>query len=159
VALGKRYGEGRGKKLQEVLSEFEELSGTVSIGDYIPWLDLLGKVNGLYSRAEKCAKYLDEFIEQVIEEHISRCSDGDVSVDGEDQNDFVDVLLSVQKTNDIGFPIDRTAIKALILVSNCIIFIYMSSFFFVAYCNIPLAYSIFVLFCEIMSTEVWNKLI
>ncbi|MCI24009.1 cytochrome P450 71A26-like, partial [Trifolium medium] len=76
VALGKRYGEGRGMKFQEVSSEFEELLG-----------------------AEKCAKYLDEFMEQVIEEHISRRSDGDVSVDSEDQNDFVDVLLSVQKTN------------------------------------------------------------
>ncbi|PNX55068.1 cytochrome p450 71a26-like protein, partial [Trifolium pratense] len=53
--------------------------------------------------------------EQVIEEHISRWSDGDVSVDSEHQNDFVDVLLSVQKTNAIGFPIERTSIKALIL--------------------------------------------
>jgi hypothetical protein len=121
VALGRRYREGKGNKFQEVLSEFGELLGTVCIGDYIPWLDWLAKVNGFYSRAEKCAKYLDEFIEQVIEEHISRWSDGDVSVDSEDHNDFVDVLLSVQKTNAIGFPIDRTSIKALILVSNNII--------------------------------------
>jgi cytochrome P450 len=141
VAFGKRYREGiRGMKFQEVMLEFGELLGTVCIGDYIPWLDWLGKANGFYTRAEKCAKYLDEFIEQIIEEHIS--------VDGEDQNDFVDVLLSVQKTNDIGFPIDRTAIKALILVSNSIILIYMSSFFLLHICNIPLAYSIFVLFCE-----------
>ncbi|KAK2436795.1 cytochrome P450 736A117 [Trifolium repens] len=116
VAFGKRYREGiRGMKFQEVMLEFGELLGTVCIGDYIPWLDWLGKANGFYTRAEKCAKYLDEFIEQVIEEHISRGSDGDVSVDGENQNDFADVLLSVQKTNAIGFPIDRTAIKALIL--------------------------------------------
>ncbi|GAU50867.1 hypothetical protein TSUD_86270 [Trifolium subterraneum] len=115
VALGRRYREGKGNKFQEVLSEFWELLGTVCIGDYIPWLDWLGKVNGLYSRAEKCAKYLDEFLEEVIEEHISRRSDGDVSVDNEEQGDFVDVLLSVQKTNAIGFPIERTSIKALIL--------------------------------------------
>ncbi|WJX52173.1 hypothetical protein P8452_38310 [Trifolium repens] len=115
VALGRRYREGKGNKFQEVLSEFGELLGTVCIGDYIPWLDWLAKVNGIYRRAEKCAKYLDEFIEQVIEEHISRWSDGDVSVDSEDQNDFVDVLLSIQKTNAIGFPIERTSIKALIL--------------------------------------------
>ncbi|CAJ2678518.1 unnamed protein product [Trifolium pratense] len=115
VALGKRYREGiRGKKFQEVFLEFGELLGTVCIGDYIPWLDWLGKVNGLYRRAEKCAKYLDEFIEQVIEEHIShRLRNG--NVDNEEQSDFVDVLLSVQKTNASGFPIDRTAIKALIL--------------------------------------------
>ncbi|XP_045822885.1 cytochrome P450 736A117-like [Trifolium pratense] len=114
VALGKRYREGGRKKFQEVLLEFGELLGTVVIGDYIPWLDWLGKVNGLYSRAEKCAKYLDEFMEQVIEEHISHRL-RNVSVDGEDDNDFVDVLLSIQKNNAIGFPIDRTSIKALIL--------------------------------------------
>jgi cytochrome P450 len=124
VAFGKKYREGRGKKLHEVLLEFEELLASICIGDYLPWLDWLAKVNGFYSRAEKCAKYLDEFLEQVIEEHITRRSDGDVSVDSENQNDFVDVLLSVQKTNAIGFPIDRTAIKALILVSNNIIYIY-----------------------------------
>jgi hypothetical protein len=117
VALGKRYREGRGMKLHEVLLEFEELLGTVCIGDYIPWLDWLGKVNDFYSRADKCAKYLDEFIKEVIEEHIFRSSDGDVSDDSEDHNDFVDVLLSVQKTNAISIPIDRTSIKALILVS------------------------------------------
>ena len=108
VALGKRYREGRGNKFQEVLLEFGELLGTVCIGDYIPWLDWLGKVNGVYSRAEKCAKHINEFIEQVIEEHISGKSDGGVGVDNnEEQSDFVDVLISVQKTNAI----ERTAIK------------------------------------------------
>ncbi|GAU50866.1 hypothetical protein TSUD_86260 [Trifolium subterraneum] len=115
VAFGKRYREGKGNKFQEVLLEFGELLATICIGDYIPWLDWLGKVNGFNKRAEKCAKYLDEFIEEVIDEHINRRSDGDVSVDSEDHNDFVDVLLSVQKTNAIGFPIERTSIKALIL--------------------------------------------
>ncbi|CAK8577746.1 unnamed protein product [Lathyrus sativus] len=113
VALGKRYREGRGKKFQEMLLEFGELLGTVCIGNYIPWLDWLGKVNGFYRKAERVAKHLDEFIEEVIEDHISRRSDGDVGV--KDNEDFVDVLLSVQKTNAIGFQIDRTAIKALIL--------------------------------------------
>ncbi|MCH91861.1 cytochrome P450 71A26-like [Trifolium medium] len=116
VTFGKRYREGRGMKLQEVLLEFEELLGTVCIGDYIPWLDWLGKVNGVYSRAEKCAKYLDEFLEQVIEEHISHRLRND-TVDNEEQSDLVDVLLSVQKTDAIDFPIDRTSVKAVILVS------------------------------------------
>ncbi|WJX52171.1 hypothetical protein P8452_38309 [Trifolium repens] len=88
---------------------------SLSVAHLLRWLDWLGKVNDFYSRADKCAKYLDEFIKEVIEEHIFRSSDGDVSDDSEDQNDFVDVLLSVQKTNAIGFPIDRTSIKALIL--------------------------------------------
>ncbi|CAL5213376.1 unnamed protein product [Lathyrus oleraceus] len=113
VALGKRYREGRGKKFQQVLVEFVELLGTICIGDYIRWLHWLEKINGFYRKAERVAKHLDEFIEEVIEDHISRSSEGDVGVN--DNEDFVDVLLSVQKTNAIGFQIDTTAIKALIL--------------------------------------------
>ncbi|KAJ1417612.1 Cytochrome P450 [Sesbania bispinosa] len=119
VALGKRYREEGGRKFQHLLLEFEELLGSFSIGDYIPWLDWLSKVNGMYGRAERVAKHLDEFIDEVIEEHIScrsrNSKDGDVDLDSEDQNDFVDVLLSIQKTNSIVFSIDRTAIKALML--------------------------------------------
>ncbi|XP_061349460.1 cytochrome P450 736A117-like [Gastrolobium bilobum] len=115
VAMGKRYREGElGKKFQQLLLEFGELLGTIVIGDYIPWLDWLGKlVNGFWGRAEKVAKHLDEFIDEVIDEHI-RCH-GDAEVDSEDQNDFVDILLSIQKTNTVGFQVDRTTIKALIL--------------------------------------------
>ncbi|KAJ1417611.1 Cytochrome P450 [Sesbania bispinosa] len=120
VALGKRYREG-GRRFQQLILEFGELLGSISIGDYIPWLDWLGKVNGMYGRAERVAKHLDEFIDEVIEEHISCWSrnskDGHVDLDSKDQNDFVDVLLFIQKTSSIGFPIDRTAIKALILAA------------------------------------------
>ncbi|KAJ1405497.1 Cytochrome P450 [Sesbania bispinosa] len=124
VALGKRYREEGGRRFQQLLLELGELLGSISIGDYIPWLDWLGKVNGIYGRADRVAKHLDEFIDEVIEEHISCWSrnskDGHVDLDSEDQNDFVDVLLTIQNTSSIGFPIDRTAIKALILaVVNC----------------------------------------
>jgi cytochrome P450 len=113
VALGKRYSE-EGGVFPELMLEFGELLGTFFIGDYIPWLNWLGKVNGFYSKAEKVAKHLDEFFEEVIEEHISgKKSDGHV---GEENNDFVDILLSVQKSNAAGFSIDRTAIKGLLLV-------------------------------------------
>ncbi|CAJ2678511.1 unnamed protein product [Trifolium pratense] len=64
-------------------------------------------------KAEKVAKHLDEFFDKVIEEHISGSRfDGHV---GEDNSDFLDVLLSVQKSNDTGFSLDRTAIKGLLL--------------------------------------------
>ncbi|KAJ1405500.1 Cytochrome P450 [Sesbania bispinosa] len=114
VALGKRYREEGGRKFQKLLLEFGELLGAVTIGDFIPWLDWLSKVNGFYNRAERVAKYMDDFIDEVIDEHITCTSRN--SMDGEDQNDFVDVLLSIQKRNAIGFPIDRTTIKALIVV-------------------------------------------
>ena len=60
-------------------------------------------------------KQLDEFFDEVVDEHVNK-RDHDDDVDGEAQNDFVDILLSIQRTNAVGFEIDRTTIKALILV-------------------------------------------
>ncbi|KAJ1417606.1 Cytochrome P450 [Sesbania bispinosa] len=102
AALGKRYREEGGRKFQHLLLEFGELLGAFSIGDYIPWLRWLSKFNGFYSRGERVAKHLDEFLDEVIEEHITcrskNSNNGHVDVHNEDQNDFVDVLLSIQKT-------------------------------------------------------------
>ncbi|KAG5038404.1 hypothetical protein JHK86_019244 [Glycine max] len=116
VALGKRYRGGGEREFQSLLLEFGELLGAVSIGDYVPWLDwLMSKVSGLFDRAQEVAKHLDQFIDEVIEDHVRNGRNGDVDVDSKQQNDFVDVLLSMEKNNTTGSPIDRTVIKALIL--------------------------------------------
>ncbi|XP_028781800.1 cytochrome P450 71A2 [Neltuma alba] len=108
AALGRKYGEGSGRKFMELLAKFAELLGSVVMGDYIPWLDWVGHVSGLYGKAYAVAEEFDRFLEEVIEEHdTNRPKEGD--------GDFVDVLLSVQRTNSMGFPIDRSAIKASIL--------------------------------------------
>uniref|UniRef100_A0A2N9ISZ5 Cytochrome P450 n=1 Tax=Fagus sylvatica TaxID=28930 RepID=A0A2N9ISZ5_FAGSY len=71
VALGRKYGEGEGGRVfKELLREFGELLGVISVGDYIPWLVWVNRVNGLDGRAEKLAKQIDNFLERVIEEHI-----------------------------------------------------------------------------------------
>ena len=123
VALGRKYNGGEGQmKFKELLEEFLELLSVYSVGDYIPWLSWVSRVNGLDARMEKVAKQFDDFLEGVIEEHINchnKGSDSHVaSHENEDQKDFVDVLFWIQKENIIGFPIDRVSIKALILVSK-----------------------------------------
>lgn len=121
VALGRKYGEENGKGFKQLLMEFTELLGTFVVGDYVPWLDWLTRFSGLYARANRVAKQFDDLLEDVVEEHVNRqkeannehvCPDTD-----QGHNDFVDVLLWIQRTNSFGFPIDRTAIKAMILVS------------------------------------------
>ncbi|KAK4257013.1 hypothetical protein QN277_006660 [Acacia crassicarpa] len=107
VALGRKCGEENGRNFMEILEKFVELLGTSVVGDFIPWLDWLGDVSGLYGRAHALAKELDQFLEEVIEEHMNRPREAD--------EDFVDVLLSIQRTSSIGFPIDRSVMKALIL--------------------------------------------
>ncbi len=121
VALGRKYGEGEGGRVfKELLGEFVELLGVINVGDFIPWLAWVNRVNGLDGRAEKLAKHLDDFLEGVIEEHKDCEKKGSrdhvVSLGNEDQKDFVDLLLWIQKETIIGFPIDKVRIKALILV-------------------------------------------
>ncbi|XP_058193835.1 cytochrome P450 736A117-like [Rhododendron vialii] len=117
VALGRKYGgvgggEGGGGRrgFKEVLGEFVELLGFFDIGDFAPWLKWVNRVNGVYGRAERLAKELDEFLEGVVEEHESRERQG-----GEREQDFVNVLLEVQRENVAGIPIHRDSVKALIL--------------------------------------------
>ncbi|KAM7260613.1 hypothetical protein ACFE04_011286 [Oxalis oulophora] len=112
VALGKKYSS-QGKKFKKLLEEFVELLGAVNIGNFIPWLSWLSRLNGFDAKMERVAKELDEFIDSVVEEHIQKLNDK--SPRDDEQLDFVDILLWIQKENNIGFPIDRVSIKAIIL--------------------------------------------
>lgn len=57
-------------------------------------------------------KRFDKFLDTVVQEHMD-----DVQIKSEDEKDFVDVLLSVQKENvAAGLSIDRVTIKATVLV-------------------------------------------
>ncbi|XP_028781793.1 cytochrome P450 71A3-like [Neltuma alba] len=116
AALGRKYGEGSGRKFMELLDNFGELMGSFVLGDYTPWLDWLGHANGFYARTHAVAEEFDRFLEEVVEEHMNRPKEAYDSTEGDD--DFVDLLLSLQRTNSIGFPIDRSAIKAVILVRS-----------------------------------------
>ncbi|XVF08812.1 hypothetical protein REPUB_Repub07fG0035600 [Reevesia pubescens] len=119
VALGRKYSEGEdGNKFKKLLSEFVELLGGLNIGDYIPSLAFVSHVNGFNARAEKVAKKFDAFLDGVVEEHMDRHKkepNNYTGLRGEDQKDFVDVLLEIQRENKVGFPIERVCIKALIL--------------------------------------------
>ncbi|KAK9906245.1 hypothetical protein M0R45_002693 [Rubus argutus] len=116
VALGRKYsdrGEGRGRMFMELTVELTELFTRVNIGDYIPWLAWFTRLNGFDAKLDDLAKRMDGFFDMVIQEHIDKSNNG--NDDNEDEKDLVDVLLSVQKENAMGFPIDRVSIKAMIL--------------------------------------------
>ncbi|KAK3439857.1 hypothetical protein EUGRSUZ_B00199 [Eucalyptus grandis] len=114
VALGRKYG---GKRFKAILMEFVELLGALSFGDYIPWLAWVDRVSGLDERLDKVAKELDGFLDEVVEEHVEKRMNCEGGVDvQEGKEDFVDILLSIQKDSSVGFSIDKITIKALILL-------------------------------------------
>lgn len=124
VAFGKKYSGGEAaRKFKKLLEEFMILLGGFYVGDFIPLLGWVSRVNGLDKRVEKVAREFDEFLDSVVEEHMcsldtkgKNCGNNS-SVEGEDKKDLVDVLLQIQKQNTAGFSIDRDSIKGIILVS------------------------------------------
>lgn len=112
AALGRKYVEG--DKLKKLLEEyFVQLLGSSCIGDYIPWLSWIDRVNGLHGKLDKVAKEFDEFLERVVKEH----RDQEKRVLGEDieELDFVDILLEFQRENKDTSHIEDNSIKAIIL--------------------------------------------
>ncbi|KAL6186117.1 hypothetical protein ACLB2K_042239 [Fragaria x ananassa] len=98
VTLGKSYySDGVFKELS---NEHTELLGSLYVGDYIPWLGWLDRVTGLDAKLDRVAKWFDDFLDVVIQEHM----DSTVQK-AEDEKDFVDVLLEIQQQNSLGFRI------------------------------------------------------
>nr|AJD25150.1 cytochrome P450 CYP71A59 [Salvia miltiorrhiza] len=113
VALGRKYegDEGEGRWFGEVMEGLIGLLGTFSVGDYVPWLGWINRINGLDARVEHVAKQYDEFLERVIQQHRDR---GGVGDDGA-ALDFVDVLLQFQRESEMTSPVEDYTIKAVIM--------------------------------------------
>ncbi|KAL7161604.1 hypothetical protein ACSBR2_042134 [Camellia fascicularis] len=119
VALGRKYGGTKGgRRFKELLAMLGELLGAFNVGDYIPWLAWMNRINGLDAKVENVFKEMDEFLEGVVEEHVDRRKregSDSVHIGSESKHDFVDLLLQIQQENTAGSPIHRDTIKALIL--------------------------------------------
>ncbi|CAL5441214.1 unnamed protein product [Camellia sinensis] len=119
AALGRKYGGTKGgRRFKELLAMFGELLGVFNVGDYIPWLAWMNRINGLDAKVENLFKEMDEFLEGVVEEHVDRRKregSDSVNLGSESKHDFVDLLLQIQQENTDGSPIHRDTIKALIL--------------------------------------------
>ncbi|KAL6196430.1 hypothetical protein ACLB2K_032045 [Fragaria x ananassa] len=112
VAMGRRYselGEDGGKLFMKLAGDLTEFFTRVNIGDYIPWLSWVTRLTGFDAELDDLAKRADTFFDKVVQEHIDKPNTGDGI------KDFVDVLLSVQKENAVGVPIDRVGIKGTVL--------------------------------------------
>ena len=108
-----------GEKLTQLFADFEELLGTVTIGDFVPWLAWVDALMGLDAKAARTSAQMDALLERVIADHRRRRRDGRREDDG--HRDFVDVMLDVNEEAEEnaaagGFVFDNVAIKAIVLV-------------------------------------------
>ncbi|GFP88413.1 cytochrome p450 71a6 [Phtheirospermum japonicum] len=114
VALGRKYSDDEKdhRNFKGFLGEIMELLGTKSIGDYMPWLIWVNRINGWDAKVDRVAKQTDDFLENVIQVH----RDGKLKHDDGDRDfDFVDILLELQRENKSSSPVEDDTIKAVIL--------------------------------------------
>uniref|UniRef100_J3KXW8 Cytochrome P450 n=1 Tax=Oryza brachyantha TaxID=4533 RepID=J3KXW8_ORYBR len=60
------------EKLRELFVDFEELLGTTTVGECVPWLAWVDKLTGLDARAARTSAAMDAWLERVIADHRER---------------------------------------------------------------------------------------
>uniref|UniRef100_A0A0D3ELB3 Cytochrome P450 n=1 Tax=Oryza barthii TaxID=65489 RepID=A0A0D3ELB3_9ORYZ len=120
-------GDEGGEKLRKLFADFEGLLGTMTVGEFVPWLAWVDKLTGLDAKVARTSAAMDGLLERVIADHRERRrSRGQAVGDGEadaDHRDFVDVMLDVSEAEEGagagagGVLFDTVAIKAVILLA------------------------------------------
>ncbi|XP_068667308.1 tryptamine 5-hydroxylase-like [Aristolochia californica] len=112
VAFGRRFMEaGSRNRLSEVLAESQALFAGFSVGDFFPGLEWVNSLTGLKRRLEKNLGDLRAVCDEIIEEH----ERSETSSPEGEKEDFLDVLLRVQKSPELEVPITDDNLKALVL--------------------------------------------
>ncbi|KAI9095305.1 hypothetical protein K1719_026339 [Acacia pycnantha] len=99
--------------LLAVMYAVEILSG-LSISDLYPSLKFLRTISGTKAKIEKTHQELDRVLTNIINDHLGK-KNGDMGGEGDNEEDLVDVLLRIQKENDLEVPFTLDNIKAILL--------------------------------------------
>ncbi|XP_062191558.1 indole-2-monooxygenase-like [Phragmites australis] len=101
--------EGRNKLFRELVEANSSLIGGFNLEDYFPVLVRLDMVKRMVcAKAQKVNKMWDDLLEKLIDGHASKPAS---ERDGDDERDFIDVLLSVQQE----YKLTKDHIKALLV--------------------------------------------
>ncbi|KAK7395638.1 hypothetical protein VNO78_16202 [Psophocarpus tetragonolobus] len=113
VAFGRKYdGEGAEKsRFHGLLSESQAMLLSFFVADFIPVLGWIDRAVGKVSRLEKTFLALDEFFQEVVDDHL----DPHRVKQNEDDEDIVDVLLQLKKQGQLSIDLTNDQIKAVIM--------------------------------------------
>jgi hypothetical protein len=110
MVFGKKYADEDLDKrgFKALIHEGMQVAATPNLGDYIPFIAPFD-LQGLTRRMKAVSKIFDDFFEKIIDEHVQ-------SKDKNKIKDFVDVMLSFMGFQESEYRIERSNIKAIILV-------------------------------------------
>ncbi|OWM66568.1 hypothetical protein CDL15_Pgr013785 [Punica granatum] len=116
MVLGKKYTQKTDgsimnpEKFKKMINEVFVLSGGLSIGDSIPWINFLD-LDGYIKRMKAVSKKFDRFLEHVLDEHNER----ERGMEDYVAKDMVDVLLQLADDPNLEVKLERHGVKAFIL--------------------------------------------
>lgn len=96
--------------LIEIMRTVAASAGVFDLADLFPSMKMIHFISGLKYKLRKMHDEVDVVLEEIINEHESQNSETS-------EEDIVDVLLRLQKSQDFSIPITRDNIKAVIMVS------------------------------------------
>ncbi|KAK8985410.1 hypothetical protein V6N11_068667 [Hibiscus sabdariffa] len=111
VGFGKRYAEkgAERRRFHALLDGTQVLITSFCFADFFPLLGWVDRLTGFHNRLEKNFKELDIFYQELIDEHL------DPNRIKPEENDIVDLLLQLYKTNDFPFELTMDHVKAILM--------------------------------------------
>lgn len=121
MVFGRNYND---KEFDEkgVIQEATKLAAAPNLGDFIPGISGLD-LQGFCGRAKCVGKVFDGFLERIVDDHLESNNENKTK-------DFVDVMLDLMSSTKFEYQIDRSSIKAIILVSKRLEYLIISFIFF-----------------------------
>lgn len=111
MAFGKRSDEGDSRRLRfdELMIESQAMQGGLFVSDYLPLFGWVDKLSGMISRLDRICRELDEFYEELIDEHL------DPTYSNPTNPNILDLLIHL-KQQDSAITWDH--VKAILMVHN-----------------------------------------
>ncbi|KAK7359297.1 hypothetical protein VNO77_01250 [Canavalia gladiata] len=91
------------------MEQMLEMLGGFSIADFHPSIKVLPLLTGMKAKLERAQRENDKILENMIKDHKEPKNNH-----GEMHKDFIDILLEIQKKDDLGIPLTHNNIKGVI---------------------------------------------
>ncbi|KAL2925366.1 Cytochrome P450 71A1 [Bienertia sinuspersici] len=111
IGFGKNYNDDEilKSRFQGLLRETQDTSTTFFLADYFSYMGWVDKMSGASSKLEKVCKVLDEFYQELIDQHLDSYKQKSYQ-----EQDIIDVLLQLRQEQKLPFNLTLDHIKGIL---------------------------------------------
>ncbi|GAV67857.1 p450 domain-containing protein, partial [Cephalotus follicularis] len=110
IAFGKRFDEGIVRnRFRRLLHESEAMFVGLFWSDYFPFMGWVDRLTGMRPRLEKIFKEMDEFYQELIDDHL------DPKRPRPEQEDILDIFLQIWRSREFKVELSWNQIKAVLM--------------------------------------------